>query len=88
LDTDLPFAELRPRSRINDAAQAADNVPDFSERIRAAVPPRQSASVPPSALLRPLPRLPARRGRLGYRTASGPRAPFCGWRFSSMRRTQ
>lgn len=48
IDTDLPFAELRPRSRINDAAQAADNAPDFSERIRAAVPPRQSSVVPPS----------------------------------------
>ncbi|HLH15943.1 MAG TPA: DUF4105 domain-containing protein [Bryobacteraceae bacterium] len=44
LDTDLPFRDLRPRSRINDAADAADNSPDFSERIRAAVPPRQSAA--------------------------------------------
>jgi hypothetical protein len=42
LDMDLPFAELRSRSRINDAAQAADNSPDFSERIRDAVPPRQN----------------------------------------------
>jgi hypothetical protein len=39
LDTDLPFRELRLRSKINDAAQAAGNSPDFSERIRAAVPP-------------------------------------------------
>uniref|UniRef100_Q01UC1 Lnb N-terminal periplasmic domain-containing protein n=1 Tax=Solibacter usitatus (strain Ellin6076) TaxID=234267 RepID=Q01UC1_SOLUE len=38
VDTTLPFAELRRRSRINDAAVAADNAPDFSERIRAAVP--------------------------------------------------
>jgi len=38
VDTTLPFAELRRRSRINDAAEAADNAPDFSERIRAAVP--------------------------------------------------
>jgi hypothetical protein len=50
IDTDLPFDELRPRSRINDAGQAADNAPDFSERIRAAIPPRASASVPPSAV--------------------------------------
>jgi hypothetical protein len=45
LDTALPFAELRSRSRINDAAQAADNSPDFSQRIRAAVPPRQNPAV-------------------------------------------
>ena len=38
IDTTLPFAELRRRSRINDTALAADNAPDFSERIRAAVP--------------------------------------------------
>src|SRR5262245_43770987 len=47
IDTDLPFAELRPRSRINEAAKAADNAPDFSKRIRAALPPRESESVPP-----------------------------------------
>ena len=45
LDTDLPFAELRRRSRINEAAKAADDASDFSERIRAAVPPRQTSSV-------------------------------------------
>jgi Domain of unknown function (DUF4105) len=38
IDTTLPFAELRRRSRINDAAQAADEAPDFSERIRASLP--------------------------------------------------
>jgi hypothetical protein len=38
VDTTLPFEELRRRSRINDAALAAGNAPDFSERIRAAVP--------------------------------------------------
>ena len=38
VDTTLPFAELRQRSRINDAAQAAGNVPDFSARIRASLP--------------------------------------------------
>lgn len=52
IDTDLSFAELRPRSRINDAAQAADDAPDFSERIRAALPSRESSAAPPSALLR------------------------------------
>ena len=39
VNTSLPFDELRRRSLINDAAQAADDAPDFSERIRAAVPP-------------------------------------------------
>jgi hypothetical protein len=46
LDTALPFEELRSRSRINDAAEAADDSPDFSQRIRAAVPPPQTAAVP------------------------------------------
>jgi hypothetical protein len=38
VDTSLPFDELRRRSHINDAAQAADGAPDFSERIRASLP--------------------------------------------------
>jgi hypothetical protein len=38
MDTTLPFDELRRRSRINDAAQAADDAPDFSDRIRASLP--------------------------------------------------
>jgi uncharacterized protein DUF4105 len=38
MDTTLPFDELRRRSRINEAAQAADDAPDFSERIRASLP--------------------------------------------------
>jgi len=38
IDTTLPFAELRRRSQINEAAQAADDAPDFSERIRASLP--------------------------------------------------
>jgi hypothetical protein len=38
IDTTLPFEELRRRSLINEAAQAADNAPDFSERIRASLP--------------------------------------------------
>jgi hypothetical protein len=40
INTDLPFEELRQRSLINQAAQAADGSPDFSERIRASLPPR------------------------------------------------
>jgi hypothetical protein len=38
VDTSLPFTELRRRSRINDAAEAAANAPDFSQRIRANLP--------------------------------------------------
>jgi hypothetical protein len=44
IDSSLPFEELRRRSLINDAAQAADGAPDFSERIRAALPPRVRGS--------------------------------------------
>ena len=38
VDTTLPFDELRQRSLINEAAQAADGAPDFSQRIRASLP--------------------------------------------------
>jgi hypothetical protein len=38
IDTTLPFDELRQRSHINEAAQAADSAPDFSQRIRASLP--------------------------------------------------
>jgi hypothetical protein len=38
MDTTLPFNELRQRSLINAAAQAADGAPDFSQRIRASLP--------------------------------------------------
>src|SRR6201997_5826594 len=40
VDTSLPFDELRRRSLINEAAQAADGAaePDFSQRIRAFLP--------------------------------------------------
>jgi hypothetical protein len=38
VNTSLPFEELRRRSLINKAAQAADGAGDFSERIRASVP--------------------------------------------------
>jgi len=34
----LPFDELRRRSLINEAGQAADRAPDFSDRIRASLP--------------------------------------------------
>ncbi len=38
LDTTLPFNELKQRSRVNAAAQAADQAPDFSKRIRVGLP--------------------------------------------------
>jgi Domain of unknown function (DUF4105) len=38
IDTNLPLEELKRRSHINAAALAADNAPDFSQRIRAGLP--------------------------------------------------
>ena len=38
LDTSMPFAELKAQSLINDQAHAADQDPDFSERIREGLP--------------------------------------------------
>jgi len=38
LDTSLPFDELRRRSRVDDRAQAADQDPEFSQRIREGLP--------------------------------------------------
>jgi hypothetical protein len=38
LDRRLPFDELKRRSHVNEAARAADRDPDFSRRIRAALP--------------------------------------------------
>jgi len=38
LDTSMPFPELQRRSRINEAARAADQATDFSRRIRAGLP--------------------------------------------------
>jgi hypothetical protein len=37
-DRSLSFAELKRRGHINAVAQAADQAPDFSRRIRANVP--------------------------------------------------
>jgi hypothetical protein len=38
MDQSLPFEELKKRSLVNAAAQAADQAPDFSRRIRAGLP--------------------------------------------------
>jgi hypothetical protein len=38
IDTSLPFAELREKSNITEAAKAADRDPDFSKRIRRGLP--------------------------------------------------
>ncbi len=39
LPTHLPFPDLQRRSLINAVAQQADEAPDFSQRIRASLPP-------------------------------------------------
>ncbi len=41
LDQSLPFEELRRRSNITDIAKAAEDAPDFSQRIRALLPQPQ-----------------------------------------------
>jgi hypothetical protein len=38
MNSDLPFAELQRRSQVNAIALQADHAPDFSQRIRAALP--------------------------------------------------
>jgi hypothetical protein len=38
IDTSLPFEELKRRSRVNPAAQAANQAPDFSQRISVGLP--------------------------------------------------
>ena len=43
VDTSLPFAELRERSRINERAKQAGDGPDFSQRIREGLPGARSA---------------------------------------------
>jgi hypothetical protein len=45
--TNLPFAELKSRSRINDRARAADPSPDFSRLIREGLPTIQPTAVSP-----------------------------------------
>jgi len=37
-NTSLPFEELRRRGYIDEAARAANDAPDSSQRIRAGVP--------------------------------------------------
>jgi hypothetical protein len=37
LDQSLPFNELQQRAQINEQAHKADQVPDFSQRIRKAL---------------------------------------------------
>ena len=53
LDTSLPFAELRERSRINDVARAAGNAEDFSERIRKSLPTAPPLISPSAAFTPP-----------------------------------
>lgn len=49
LDASLPFPELQRRSRVNAAAQAADQSEHFSRRIREALPTAANATVAPAA---------------------------------------
>jgi len=51
VNTSLPFDELRRRSLINEAAHAANGAPDFSERIRASLPPRADARQPSTSAI-------------------------------------
>jgi len=46
LDTRLPFAELRARSRINVQAKALDQDPEFSRLIREVLPDPRSPATP------------------------------------------
>jgi hypothetical protein len=50
VNTSLPFDELRRRSLINGAAQTANGAPDFSARIRAALPPRVEGAIGRTAI--------------------------------------
>jgi hypothetical protein len=49
LDTGLPFEELKRRSLINDRAHAADQDPDFSQRIRDGLPRPPIRAAEPAA---------------------------------------
>jgi len=49
LDTSLPFADLKRRSYINPAAQAADKAEDFSQQIRANLPKPPALAAPEGA---------------------------------------
>jgi hypothetical protein len=53
VDTSLSFDELRRRSLINEAARAANGALDFSERIRASLPPRADTRDPSTGAIMP-----------------------------------
>jgi Domain of unknown function (DUF4105) len=46
IDTSLPFEELKRRSHVNAAAQAADQQSDFSQRIRVGLPNPPKLAIP------------------------------------------
>jgi hypothetical protein len=46
IDTSLPFDELKRRSHVNAAAQAADQQSDFSQRIRVGLPNPPKLAIP------------------------------------------
>jgi hypothetical protein len=47
LDTSMSFQDLKKRSRVNEAAQAADRASDFSQRIRAGLPGMKITKIVP-----------------------------------------
>jgi hypothetical protein len=47
LDTSMSFQDLKKRSRVNEAAQAADRAPDFSRWIRAGLPGTKITKITP-----------------------------------------
>jgi hypothetical protein len=47
IDTSMPFEELKRRSLVNPAAEAANDAPDFSERIRVGLPTPPPVDQPP-----------------------------------------
>jgi Domain of unknown function (DUF4105) len=77
LDTSLPFEELQRRSRINDAARAADRAPDFSRRLREALPDPNRAFAAGFSDRSPRNLLPPGSDRLPPRGLSLGQAPPC-----------
>ncbi len=62
LNTSLSFEELRRRSHINAAAEAANDAPDFSTRIRAQLPASATRATQPRIQNRYVAATPLREG--------------------------
>ncbi len=48
LDTSIPFGQLQRESHVNARGHAADDAPDFSQKIRAPLPPATARAAPAS----------------------------------------